>query len=66
MFRFVLVFLAGVPVGWTWCFWALHDTETVLYGLAASGLFLLSAWGAKEKPAPAGLSLRLVWPRRDR
>lgn len=43
MLRYLLVFAAGVPAGWTVCFYSLHDGMAVVWCAVASVLFLTAA-----------------------
>lgn len=48
MLRFVLVFLAGVPVGWAMIFSSLTDMDAIIACLVASGFTLIAAWNAPD------------------
>jgi hypothetical protein len=52
MLRFLLVFAAGVPAGWTVCFYSLHDARAVVGCSVASLLFLVTARNAGPRKVP--------------
>lgn len=52
MFRYVTLFLAGVPSGWAVTFYQLHDLRSIAGCVVASCLFVACAAFARPKRMP--------------
>ena len=52
MFRYVMLFLAGVPVGWAVTFYNLHDHLSVAGCAVASTIFVTCAVYARPQKMP--------------